>query len=132
MNNVNNNSINIMAQAFYGNRTETEINKENIDRFILGYQDNSLEVTEPIDRTIIRIPNTDIVLVYNKYNEENSREMKERAMKESNYIVKPLAIIPEENIELYSRCIACRMNAHGELESLQDGDFNKLIHYLAE
>ena len=122
MNNVNNNIINIIAQAYYGNRVATEINKEDIDRFILGYQDDSITVTEPIDRTVIHIPNTDgIVIVYNKYSEEGNKER-----------MKAVAVIPEENIELHSRCIACRMNADGELESLQEGDFEKLVKYLAE
>lgn len=128
-----NNIINIIAQAYYGNRVATEINKENIDRFILGYQDSSITITEPIDRTIIHIPNTDgIVIVYNKYKEEQGRELRDRAMREANHVMKPLAVIPEENIELYGRCIACRMNANGELVSLQEGDFEKLTEYLAE
>lgn len=117
-----NNTISIIAQAFYGNRTKTYVNKENVDRFILGYQDDSITVTEPIDRTIIHIPNTDgIVIVYNKYSEEENKER-----------MKSVAVIPEENIELHSRCIACRMNADGELESLQEGDFDIIIKYFAE
>ena len=128
-----NNTINVIAQAFYGNRVATEINKENIDRFILGYMDNSIKVTEPIDRGVVNVPNTDgIVIIYNKYKEEENRKIKDKALKEENYVIKPLAVIEEENIELYSRCIACRMNAHGELESLQEGDFEKLTKYLAE
>lgn len=61
----------ILAQAFYGNRTMTEIRPENMDRFILGYLDSSLEICEPIDRTVVRIPGSDnLVLVYNKYQED--------------------------------------------------------------
>lgn len=128
-----NNTINVIAQAFYGNRVTTEIDKKNIDRFILGYMDDSISVTEPIDRTIVNVPNTDgIVIVYNKYKEEKGKKLKDRAMDEANHVMKPLAVIPEKNIELYGRCIACRMNADGELESLQEGDFDKLTKYLAE
>ena len=59
--------LTIIAQAFYGNRTMTEISPKNIDRFVLGILDNSIEVSEPIDRTIVRIPGSDnMVLVYNK------------------------------------------------------------------
>ena len=122
MNNEKN--INIVAQAFYGNRVETEVNKENLDKFILGYLDDSIAVTEKIDRTIINIPNADnIVIVYNKYAEEalNNNENK-----------KPLVVIPEENVKLYSRCVVCRINADGELESLQSGDYEKFVNYLAE
>ena len=70
MNNERKNAINIVAQSFYGNRTATEVSKENIDAFILGYMDNNVPSEKPIDRTIVRIPNTDnIVIVYNKYKE---------------------------------------------------------------
>lgn len=127
------NTINIIAQAFYGNRVKTDINREDIDRFILGYQTNDIKVTEPIDRTIIHVPNTDgIVIVYNKHEEERNRKLKDKAMNEANHVMKPLAVIAEENIEIYSRCIACRMSADGELVSLQEGDFEKLTKYLAE
>lgn len=132
MNNERKNQINIVAQAFYGNRTATEVSRENIDRFIIGYLDD-FPIDEPIDRTIVHVPNTDnIVIVYNKYKEEDSRKRKSIALKEDNYVIKPLAVIPEENLEIYSRCIACRMNANGELESLLDSDYDKLINYLAE
>ena len=47
----------------------------------------------------------------------------------------PLAIIPERDIVLYSRCIVCRMNEVGEFEDLENEDYiksfneaNALIH----
>lgn len=124
MNNVNNNLLNIVAQAFYGNRVATEINKEDVDRFILGYIDNDIVVTEKIDRTMVKVPNTnDIVIVYNKYAEE---EAKNKGFK------KPLVAIPSENIELHSRCIVCKVDEDGELDSLQREDFDKFMTYLAE
>jgi len=117
-----NKKITVIAQAFYGNKTKTEINLEKLDHFILGYLDDSIGVTEPIDRTIIKIPNTNnIVLVYNKYQEE-----------ELSHKVKPLAVIPESNIKIYSRCIVCRMNKNGELDSLEYEDLDKFMMYLAD
>lgn len=131
--NTKNNVIEVVAQAFYGNRVNTAIEKENVDRFILGYQSNDIPVTEPIDRTIIRIPNMDnIVIVYNKYEEEMEVNRKEKLLKEKNYILKPLVTIEEENIKIYSRCIVCRISENGELESLQKGDYEKIVMYLAE
>ena len=117
------NYINIVAQAFYGNRTETEIKVENIDRFILGYLDDSIKINSQIDRTIINVPNTEnIVIIYNKYKEDevdrNNR--------------KPLAIIPEYNIKIYSRCIVCKMNNDGKFESLHYNDYDKFMKYLSE
>lgn len=118
-----NNVINVIAQGFYGNKTATDVKMENLDKFILGYLDDSIPITEKIDRTIIKVPNTDnIVIVYNKYEEDEFR----------NGDRKPLVDIPEGNIKLYSRCIVCRINEHGELESLQHDDFKKFMEYLAD
>ena len=123
----------ILAQAFYGNRTMTEIRPEDMDRFVLGYLDSSLEISEPIDRTVVRIPGSDsLVLVYNKYQEEKRLKEKERLLKEENYELKPLAVIPELGLKLYSRCIALRMTDNGEFASLQDEDGVFIEKYLAK
>ena len=129
---MKNEHISIISQAFYGNRTGTEIRRENIDRFILGYQTDDFDVTEAIDRTVIHLPGSNnLVLVYNKYQEEERLKVKERALREDNYVIKPLAAIPELNLEIYSRCIVCRMNADGVFESLAEGDFEIWDRYLA-
>ena len=129
--NKNKELITIVSQAFYGNRTRTKIKKDNMDRFILGYLDSNLKITGKIDRTIIRIPNTNnLVLIYNKY-EEKERLGDKEFYKESDYVLKPLATIPEINLEVYSRCIVCRMNNEGEFEILQEEDYDKFMKYLA-
>ena len=129
---MKNELISIISQAFYGNRTGTEIRRENIDRFILGYQTDDFDVTEPVDRTIIHLPSSDnLVLIYNKYQEEERLEVKKRALREDGYILKPLASIPELNLDIYSRCIVCRMNAVGGFESLDEGDSEIWGRYLA-
>lgn len=121
---MQNESITIIAQAFYRNRVETRIKPKDVDRIILGYIGDELETTEKIDRTIINIPNADnIVLIYNKYQEE-------KELQEEN--LEPLAIIPELDLTLYSRCIVCRMNEQGELESLKQEDLDKFMKYLCE
>ena len=88
-----------------------------MDRFVLGYLDSSLEISEPIDRTVVRI-------------EERLKEG-EKLLREENYEIKPLAVIPEINLTLYSRCIALRMNEDGSFASLQEGDSRILVKYLA-
>jgi len=124
--------LTIIAQAFYGNRTMTEISTEDMDRFILGYLDRSMEVSQPIDRTIVRVPGTDgFVLVYNKYQEEKRLRQGEELLREEGYEIKPLATIPELNLKLYSRCIALRMNEKGEFGGLQEGDGEFIEKYLA-
>lgn len=128
---MKNERINVIAQAFYGNRTRTTISPLDIDRFVLGYTGNDVPVTEPIDRTIIHLPNSEsIVLVYNKYQEEETLEEKARFAHE--YSLKPLAVIPELDIELYSRCLVCRINATGNIESILPEDYEIWSQYLAK
>ena len=89
-------------------------------------------MTEPVDRTIIRLTGSDnLVLIYNKYQEEERLKVKERALREDNYVIKPLASIPELDLEIYSRSIVCRMNAVGGFESLGEGDSEIWGRYLA-
>ena len=129
---MKNELIHIISQGFYGNRTGTELRRESVDRFILGYQTDDLSVTEPIDRTIVRLPDSkSVVLIYNKYQEAAWLETKDRALREDNYVIKPLATIPELGLNLYSRCIACRMNDNGNLESIETEDLDILDRYLA-
>lgn len=130
---MNNNTIKIVAQAYYGNKVSTTIKKEDVDRFILGYMEDSIEVTEKIDRTIVHLPNLEnIVLVYNRNFEERELERKEDLINNHDYELKPLAVIPELDMKLYSRCFVCRVDEDGELASLEDGDYKKFEKYLAE
>ena len=119
--------LTILAQAFYGNRTVTEITPDRIDSFILGYMDSKMaeEMIRPedIDRTIVRIPDTEnLVLIYNRYQEERKKKRECRMT----------ADIPELGLELNSRCIVCRMNEDGSFASIKDEDFEKVMKYLAE
>jgi hypothetical protein len=95
--------------------------------------DNTLPVTEAIDRTIVHLPGSDsLVLIYNKYEEEESKNLKKRAWDEAKYVIKPLASIPEMGVEIYSRCIACRMTASGDFQSIENEDLDILAKYLAK
>lgn len=88
---------------------------------------------KPVDRTVIHLPESDdLVLIYNDHQETEWLEKKERAFKEDKYIIKPLATIPEMNLEVYSRCIVCRMTVDGECESLRDGDHEIWGRYLTK
>ncbi len=126
--------IKVVSQAFYGNRTGTEILPEDIDRIVLGWLDKQLflSMNEKIDRTVIKVPGTEqLVLIYNKYQEERKLEQMKKYLREGHN-VKPLAVIPEMGIELYSRCVACRMDQDGNLKSLVKEDYAILWKYLAE
>ncbi len=127
--------IRIVSQAFYGNRTGTEIRPEKIDRFVLGDLDSDRPLLEgqKIDRSVIKLPGSDnVVLIYNKYEEEKAIIRKDKYFKIDGYIMKPYAVIPEMGIELFSRCIACRMDPDGTLQSLERDDYDILWKYLAE
>ena len=74
---MKNEIISIITQAFYGNRTGTEIRTDEVDRFILGHLDD-FPFDDPIDRTIIRLPGSEnLVLVYNKFAEQNELARKD-------------------------------------------------------
>ena len=124
--------IDIISQAFYGNRTHTQVRRNEIDRFITGELDpaaagsNNNGDNLSRDREVTRIPGTEnLVLIYNKSEEAI------RLQKNTEYAVKPLAVIPEMNLKLYSRCIVCRMNQDGFFESLKPEDCEKFMKYLA-
>lgn len=127
-----NECISIIAQGFYGNRTGTEIRPDEIDRFILGYQCGSIPITKPVDRTIVHLSDAEgLVLIYNKFEEEARRKLKEEALRRDNYIMKPLAAIPEMDLEVYSRCIVCRMTVEGKFESVRNEDLEIWGRYLS-
>ena len=129
---MENKRIYIMAQAWYGNRTGTEIRVSDVDRFIAGICDASIKETVRNDRIIVRVPETDnLVIIYSESAEERRLKDKEDYFKMDGYVLKPLAFIPEQGVEIYSRCIVCRMNDSGVLSSLEDEDFDKVDKYLA-
>ncbi len=125
--------LTVVIQAMYGNRVITEILQKDIDKRIHGILDDVVPMPEKIGRTTIRVPHTEnLVFVYDKYEEEKDRAYNEELIRESGRGLRPLAEIPEENIVLYSRCLVCRMKEDGTLVSLEEEDFGKFMHYLAE
>ena len=125
--------ITITAQAFYGNRTVTKVREDALDAFIQGYIGTEHFNGKNVDRTIVPVPGTDnLVIIYNKFMEASALQSKERLLKEKNYHKKPLAVIPEANLEIYSRCIVCRIDEAGNLGSLQSEDYDKFMTYLAK
>ena len=133
-----NDNMAILIQHFYGNRTVTFISLDDFDAIMLGHLDTKLfdktRDREKIDRTIIRIPDTEnLVLVYNKYQEEECLNKLQQFIQDINkckHRFNPSAVIPEKGIVLYSRCIACRINEDGALVSLEEEDCPKVVKYL--
>ena len=133
-----NDNMAILIQHFYGNRTVTFISPDDFDAIMLGKLDTKIfektRAREKIDRTIIRIPDTEnLVLVYNKYQEEECLNKLQQFIQDINkckHRFNPSAVIPEKGIVLYSRCIACRINEDGTLVSLEQEDCPKVVKYL--
>ena len=133
-----NDNMAILVQHFYGNRTVTFISPDDFDAIMLGHLDTKLfEKTrdrEKIDRTIIRIPDTEnLVLVYNRYQEEECLKKLQQFIQDINKCKNrfdPSAVKNEKGIVLYSRCIACRINEDGTLVSLDQEDCPKVVKYL--
>ena len=126
---MKNNLINVITQGFYGNRTTTEISLNEIDWFMLGWiGDDGIRLGknvgdgDKIKREVIKIPNTDCVLIYNPIIEEEDKKKS----------TKPVAIIPDLNLEIYSRCIVCRIDDDGNFESITPSDYEAMKKYLAE
>ena len=63
---MTNEKIFIIAQGFYGNRTATEINKNEVDSFLSGFLSPELfsERDKTIDRKVVAVPGiVNIVIV---------------------------------------------------------------------
>lgn len=121
-----NGMIRVVMQAFYGNKNICCIPDDAIDRYIFGVLDKQfvhLIKEEDMDRTIVKIPNTDnLVLIYNKHLEEDDKKCG----------IKETANIPEIGLVLHSRCIVCRMNSDGEFENIEREDLKKIDKYLSD
>lgn len=113
------NLITIIVQGFYGNRTLTEVKKENIEGFLLGNTDGTILEKDKIDKTIIPILDGEFAVVYNKYMENICTD---RGFK---------VLFKAPGIELRSRCFVCRYDG-GELASLQKDDVKEFIEYLSK
>lgn len=121
---MTNEKIFIIAQGFYGNRTATEIRKNEVDSFLSGYASPKLfmERDKTIDKKVVTVPGADnIVIVYDQ-NQENENIVKYG----EKYIS---CVIPEIGLKLHSRCFACRIDGNGELQSLEKCDGQRFIDY---
>lgn len=129
----------ILMMGFYGNRTMLNITREklenksdgiNLEHYILGILEaEALNGDEKFDTTIISIPNTDnLVLIYNKYQEEYKRSRKDKFKGK----LKPFVYMPEYGIEIYSRCAICKKGNDGRLYGIKSEDLDNIIDYLAE
>lgn len=84
------------------------------------------------DRTFVRVPHTDnLFLLYNKFQEEWYLQNKKDSG-HSKKVFAPVIAIPEEHIEVYSRCLIVRKDDSGQIVNLQEGDAEKVKGYLVQ
>lgn len=110
-----------------GDMTITTMQKEAIEYFIVGYTGlpKQLFGYDKIDKTVVRIPNTEnLVVVYNKYYEADIRNHTDVNKH------KPAIHIPEV-LTIYSSCAVCRINENNELISIEPSDCPKFEQYLS-
>lgn len=115
------NIITVEIQGFYGNRTITDIGTdERLDRLLQGWTTKPpIPLDYEIDRTYIHVPeNDDIVFIYNKNVEEHDLKAG----------MKPTVVIPEMDIVLHCKVIACRIN-EGKLCSIEPEDVSVVNKY---
>lgn len=142
-----NKCISVMAQQFYGNRTGTEVNRDEVDYFLRGCLSREVykfEDLSDMDRRIVHVPGAEhIVIVYDQTqeNEYINVEFPETYKRLSAWyregtgreMTMPISCeIPEIDFEIHTRCIACRIDKNGVLQSLENDDYKKFIHYFPE
>lgn len=140
---MKNDSIFIVSQQFYGNRTGFDIHRDEVDFFLKGILAPELFPGEDktVDRTIVKVPGDDNVVIVYDQNQGNAyvnvkfpeqyakygKEYKARTGREMTMYVS--CEIPEIGFKIHTRCFACRMDKNGELQSLENGDGEKFVAY---
>lgn len=136
------NDIFVIAQQFYGNRTGTTINKENIDYFLRGHLSNYDPADiEDVERKILRLPGSEyLAIIYDQKQEDeyvnvefpeivamSGEKYRERWGEELKMHVS--CEIPEMNFKIHTRCIACRVNEQDELLDINNEDYGIIKKY---
>lgn len=132
--------ISIITQCFYGNRTGTEIRRNDVKAFIRGSLSPmpGEDFSDVVLKTIPVPGNENIVIVYDQTDEDKyihvkypkyAEEYRQKYGEELHYAT---CIIPELGIELHTRCFACRIDENGVLQSLEDGDKDKFIDFFPQ
>ncbi len=82
-----------------------------------------------IDRTLIPVPGTDqVFFMYNKFMEKWHLQRDERDYDHRDK--DPIVVIPEENVNIHSRCLLVRMNDSGDFVDLNEEDYDVAKKYM--
>ncbi|MDO4479407.1 MAG: hypothetical protein Q4B73_10320 [Lachnospiraceae bacterium] len=143
----NDDTIYIVSQYFYGNRTGTTIARDEVEYFVrvpLADYESEKEEFADLDIRIIPVPCTDnLVILYDQTAEdryiniefpehyaEYGSYYKEKFGEE--YTMHVACYIPEIDFTIHTRCIACRIDENGVYQSLQGEDFDYFMHYFTK
>ena len=139
-----NNSIFIISQFFYGNRTGTTIDRDWINHFLRGNLSRELfddEDIQDVVRKILRGPGSaNIVIVYDQTQEDryvNEEFPETYARHGAKYLERwgeelkmhVSCEIPEIGFKIHTRCFACRMDEDGVFQSIDGEDYKQFIHF---
>lgn len=139
-----NNTISIIAQYFYGNRTGTKVDRDRVDHFLRG--NISCEHSDDKDiqnvvRKVISVPGSEnVVIIYDQTQEDRyvNIEFPEIYARDGAYYLERWGEelqmhvsceIPEIGFKIHTRCFACRIDEEGVLQSLEKDDYKLFIHY---
>ena len=136
---------NLTGYRFRSGKAECQVlsGYEGADAFLLGHTSpvDFSKTGEKVERKIVIVPGTDnLVIVYDQLQEdhyvnvkfpeqyaEHAEEYKEHTGRE--FKMQVTCKIPEIDFEIHTRCFACCIDEHGELQSLENGDGEKVIEY---
>lgn len=134
--------ISVIAQGFYGNRTETQIERSKVKSFLRGYLSSELPCEESqVEISSVKVPESEnIVIVYDLNQEREYMEVKfpEQFKKygaeyfadtRKEMIPHITCEIAELGFKIHTRCFACRIDETGELQGLENDDGEKFINY---
>lgn len=138
------NSIFVISQHFYGNRTGTSVDRDRVGYFLRGHLSNEIYDHEDVQDVVcktVSVPGTEnIVIVYDQTQEDRyvNVEFPEIYAEEGAYYLERWGEelkmhvsceIPEIGFKIHTRCFACRMDEAGVLQSLEQDDYKAFVHY---
>ena len=99
---MENKKIGVIFQGFYGNRTYMNISESEIDSLLQGCLSSSIRLRFETDRSIVPLPDSQCILVYNRHQEARTLMDNRKWLELEGYAAKPLAFVPEKQLEIFN------------------------------
>lgn len=136
-----NESIKVMAQHLYGNRSINHIHPLTIKPLLIGIYDYRKFSNQEVDLKIVKVPNSNnVVIIYDQIQEDIylnpnlTLKQKQDLIWFNSYRVRSdkeliTCEIKEIDFKIHTNCIACKMDENGQFKSLEDCDILLLLNY---